>query len=181
MYFVVEPYESDLQHHGIKGQRWGVRRYQNKDGTLTPLGYKKLGIDPNVPAQYDSNGRLSQASRDAIDPKVNKQVTSDYRGAKSVMDAARSVSDPAANILNRSASRAQANAKLRMNLSAISDNDLRSAINRMNLENQYKNLTTAQIGEGRRTLGDMLKTVGDVVAIGASVAGIMVAIHELKS
>lgn len=28
----------ELFHHGIKGQRWGVRRYQNKDGTRTPEG-----------------------------------------------------------------------------------------------------------------------------------------------
>lgn len=30
-----------LAHHGIKGQRWGVRRYQNEDGTLTVLGKKR--------------------------------------------------------------------------------------------------------------------------------------------
>lgn len=28
-------------HYGIKGQKWGVRRYQNEDGTLTPAGKKR--------------------------------------------------------------------------------------------------------------------------------------------
>lgn len=33
--------ENNLQHHGIKGQKWGVRRYQNKDGTLTEAGKRR--------------------------------------------------------------------------------------------------------------------------------------------
>ena len=33
--------ENELYHHGIKGQRWGVRRYQNPDGSLTPKGKKR--------------------------------------------------------------------------------------------------------------------------------------------
>ena len=33
--------ERELYHHGIKGQKWGIRRYQNPDGTLTALGKKR--------------------------------------------------------------------------------------------------------------------------------------------
>ena len=34
---------SDLRHHGIKGQKWGVRRFQNSDGSLTTIGKLRYG------------------------------------------------------------------------------------------------------------------------------------------
>jgi hypothetical protein len=43
-YIVVD---GELYHWGIKGQKWGQRRYQNKDGTLTPAGRKRYGDDRN--------------------------------------------------------------------------------------------------------------------------------------
>lgn len=33
---------NQLHHHGVKGQKWGVRRFQNEDGSLTPAGQKQL-------------------------------------------------------------------------------------------------------------------------------------------
>lgn len=36
-------YQDELFHHGIKGQHWGVRRFQNADGTLTTAGQKRYG------------------------------------------------------------------------------------------------------------------------------------------
>lgn len=34
-------YDQELYHHGVKGMKWGIRRYQNKDGTLTSKGKKR--------------------------------------------------------------------------------------------------------------------------------------------
>ena len=39
----MEIYGNELYHHGIKGMKWGVRRYQNPDGTLTPAGIARYG------------------------------------------------------------------------------------------------------------------------------------------
>ena len=41
MWYIIK--DDELCHHGIKGQRWGVRRFQNPDGSLTSAGQKRYG------------------------------------------------------------------------------------------------------------------------------------------
>ena len=43
----VECQYNSIYHHGIKGQHWGVRRFQNEDGSLTPAGQKRYRVEYN--------------------------------------------------------------------------------------------------------------------------------------
>lgn len=76
-------YESNnyLQHFGIKGMKWGVRRYQNKDGTLTPNGKKRyrLGLtnqnDPEIHDDYarrHSKKSISRMSDAELKDRINR-------------------------------------------------------------------------------------------------------------
>lgn len=60
-------YYDELYHHGIKGQKWGVRRYQNEDGSLTPEGMKRYGVDANGKMSEKGMGkRLRDATKTAL-------------------------------------------------------------------------------------------------------------------
>lgn len=55
--------EYELYHHGIKGQRWGIRRYQKKDGSLTPAGKKRYYDTPELNKQKSEMQSAKSANR----------------------------------------------------------------------------------------------------------------------
>ena len=85
-YFVLPTQEElELAHHGILGQRWGIRRYQNADGSLTPAGLKRYGSKENLKAiqkaraeseayQIRNKAKLKAAKEEAkVAAKIKKQ------------------------------------------------------------------------------------------------------------
>ena len=72
----------ELQHHGIKGQKWGVRRFQNKDGSLTPAGEKRYdgdSTDKQRQQEKKSNGSIDGTkvySKKGVEVSLQKQPTS---------------------------------------------------------------------------------------------------------
>ena len=74
-------YDPYLAHYGIKGMKWGVRRYQNKDGSLTAEGKKHV-------SNYKRNQQLRKKKYEETDKliKSDKRLQRDFGSANQVDD-----------------------------------------------------------------------------------------------
>lgn len=70
-------YNNELYHHGVKGQKWGVRRYQNKDGSLTAAGRLRMNKLNRLDARVGEYGRYREMTNENIQnfSKRNNRVS----------------------------------------------------------------------------------------------------------
>lgn len=71
---------NELYHHGIKGQKWGIRRYQNEDGSLTAEGRRRYGLNElNYGRAYrsDDKQKIKKAAEYEYKQYVDKIIAGD--------------------------------------------------------------------------------------------------------
>jgi hypothetical protein len=163
----------ELYHFGIKGMKWGKRRYQNADGSLTEAGKKRYDRDVR------ENNAKKKDNRIVIDkPDPDRWVKEDLTRAKGVADSYKGMVRDLKSINDSIPSKSK---RTRMDLSKMTDQEMRNKINREILERQYNDMFAPQkTSKGRDAVKNILETAGTVLAIGSSSLGIALAIKELK-
>ena len=64
--YLSPPTPNELYHYGIKGMKWGVRRFQNKDGSLTKLGRERYGYNTDVEKAKTEVSKAKAAYKKAL-------------------------------------------------------------------------------------------------------------------
>lgn len=138
---------NELQHHGIKGQKWGVRRFQNTDGSLTAEGKKRYSVN-----DYQQ----------AIDK--TKTAGKIVNEAKTLNNTVKKLNDPAAE------------RRIRKSAAEMSDIELQKRVQRLNMEDNYTRMMLHRENLQRgRTFVDKALDVS-AIAVQGTVASLTIAL-----
>lgn len=166
--------KNELQHWGIKGMHWGIRRYQNPDGTLTEAGKKRYEREVLRNNQKSKDKRIKEEA--LKDP--TKWVKDDLTNTKNVVDSSKTLINDL-DKLEKATRRKKENPRL--DLSNMTDDELRKKINRELLERQYNDVfNKADVDRGHEYISRLFDIGGSVLGVTASALGIALAIQQLR-
>lgn len=161
---------NELSHYGIKGQKWGRRRYQNKDGSLTPAGKQRYGSEENFESRYDEDVKAGiRATKKLTDGgKDLTRATKEYEGERS-----RKKQQKANKALEEAA---------RDKARSMSDQELRYAVNRLNMEENYTRMiqNRERIELGESAASKFMDRSTTALTFASTVLSIALAVKELK-
>lgn len=133
---LVEKYNHELYHHGVKGQRWGFRRYQNPDGSLTPAGkkrYDKLKVELDALDRKPVRGQTFGEKRKAA--KLQKERAERLAKARQArIDKQKAAEERAERLKNN-----------QLDVKEMTSEEIQAKIDRINLENRLKELMTEPV------------------------------------
>lgn len=175
---------NELKHWGLKGMKWGRRRYQNEDGTLTEAGKLRYARDAKEKgySKYDeSTGKYYKTSknngREDLEADANRYDKEDKERTKKLVDETATMTNKLKNI-----SDSGKNEKIKLDLSNMSDKQMRDEINRALLERQYSDLfaSPTAAARGKQTASKIFEGIGATLGVASSALGIALAIKELR-
>ena len=147
--------DNELYHYGVLGMRWGVRRYQNKDGSLTKAGQKRYNKEMAKVREKNkalNNSIKTKAKLEKLDSKKKelKEKEKSFKNGKSASDMVKK--DEASTKSKR--------------ISDMSDDELRAMVNRMMLEKnsmdlqrQISSMNAQNVSTGRKIANTVMKDV----------------------
>lgn len=155
---------NELYHYGIKGMKWGVRRYENDDGTLTEAGKKRYARREKIKERAKKIGKVVGLTAAA--------ATALY-GSKKLYDKVKLPED-------LKAIRKQRLKDVR-NRSKMSMEKLKNKIERLETEKRLRDLTNEEVAAGRKTMKEILTNVGKKTASTALSGATIYALKALIS
>lgn len=164
--------------------KWGVRRYQNKDGSLTQAGEKRYARDAKEKEydKYDSNSKKyyknTKNGKSELSVDSNRYVKEDLQRSKKLADDS---ANAIRNVKQLKDTSDRSRQKDRMDLSKMTDKEMRDRINREILERQYNEMfSPKEVSRGKEFANKFLEYAPTILAIGGSSLAIALSVKELK-
>ena len=141
--------EEILEHHGILGMKWGIRRYQNPDGSLTPEGRKRYGV--NTVAEYKAKKKKMRADRKQA--RINRKI----QRQQAKIDKQKAANEKKLADFRKNPNKYLTDVKwIKKNQNLLSKQDIQNAIDRINTMNDLNNKYRDQLSQAKKYVDTLI-------------------------